>query len=81
MIINTVEGIDLQATLAATCLANTLDRQCPHHPLNCRGGQLAYHEDGTFACEHAQVEPDDQRTRDALNYTVAILLMECAASL
>jgi hypothetical protein len=65
----------LQANLAAmTSMGGYM--VSPHHPISCMNGGLAYHEDGSFECDHAEVPPDDQRTQAALDSTVAILLFE-----
>lgn len=65
--------INLQATLAASSTGGPEVR--PHHPITCTGA-LAYHDDGTFACEHATAPPGDPRTRCALDHSMAILLLE-----
>jgi len=50
----------------------------PHHPIMCREELLWLADDGTFGCEHAQVPPDDRRTRGCIDQSVAILLIELA---
>lgn len=67
--------VSLQANLAAMTSMGTYNVS-PHHPLTCTHGELAFYEDGRFACEHAEVPPDDLRTQAALDSTVAILLFE-----
>jgi len=75
------EGFDLQTTLAIS-IGGEAGSECPkpHHPLTCRGGSLYFFEDGRFACEHATVPADDQRTRGALTHSIAVLILECAAA-
>ena len=51
----------------------------PHHPITCTLGELFFHEDGRFECEHAEAPPGDERTQAALDSTVAILLFEMLA--
>lgn len=73
-----VQGFNLQATLSANTAGAESVPDGPHHPITCCTGQLYYFDDGTFACDHAKVAPCDQRTKDALNLTVAILVLELA---
>ena len=47
----------------------------PHHPVTC-AGDLSYGPDGTLACEHAAVPPEDRRTQLCLHYSVSLLLIE-----
>lgn len=68
-------GRKLQDTLAASSVVLGGERPLPHHPITC-SGHLAYQEDGTFACEHTQVGPDDERTQHSLNQSIAVLLLE-----
>lgn len=65
--------INLQATLSSSSAMGDLIE--PHHPITCTG-QLVYAEDGTFACDHATVPPDDERTVYCLQHSIAILIIE-----
>ena len=67
--------MDLQATLAA---GNPPSEPVPipHHPLQCRDGELRLEKDGTFACDHARTLPNDQRTRRCIDSSIAILLFQ-----
>lgn len=47
----------------------------PHHPITCMG-PLFLHEDGRFACEHAEAPADDPRTQQCLNHSIAIMIIE-----
>lgn len=72
--------ISLQATLSASSYGPggyDAHTPAPHHPLTCTG-QLSFFEDGSFACEHVAVGPDDERLRFAIDHSIAILLIECA---
>ena len=73
------EGIDLQGTLAASTACSGSQVK-PHHPITCPG-KLAFHEDGSFTCEHAVAPPDDIRTQYCLDESVALLLIELVSSL
>lgn len=69
--------INLQSMLAqATCTVES-QRALPHAPITC-SGELWYHEDGSFECEHAKVPADDIRTQSAIDATTAILIIEMA---
>lgn len=76
------EKVNLQATLSsATAQANPeafKGVKGLHHPITCGSGALALDEDLTMRCEHATAEPDNYRTQDAINATIAILLFELA---
>jgi len=65
----------LQATLAA---ANPPGDAAfmPHHPIQCREGELWFAEDGRFGCTHGHVPAGDRRTRGCIDQSVAILLIE-----
>lgn len=67
--------VNLQATLSASSAGG--DSPAPHHPITCTS-DLRLEQDGTFACEHAEVGPADERLKFCLNHTVALLIMECA---
>ena len=73
-------GRNLQDTIAASSVVVGGDRIMPHHPITC-SGKLAYCEDGTFACEHVAVPPDDDRTQHALHQSIAVLILEEARKL
>lgn len=69
----------LQAVLA-TSSSGVTTPPWPHHPITCLE-TLTYDAAGIFACPHAKAEPNDRRTRECLNHSVAILLLELAALL
>ena len=69
--------MNLQSTLSAASSGSDLPFGVPHHPITC-AGPLAFFQDGTLSCEHAQVGPDDIRTQCVLDHTIAILLLELA---
>jgi len=73
--------LNLQATLSLSS-ATGPDEQVvkPHHPITC-STPLRYEEDGTFACNHAEVPPGDRRTQSCLDHTIALLLLELVESL
>ena len=74
--------LNLQATLSlasATGAEGDVPVK-PHHPITC-GSTLRFEEDGTFACGHASVPPDDYRTQACLDHTVALLLLELSENL
>lgn len=70
-------GINLQATLSASSACGGGSEIRPHHPITC-STELAYHDDGTLACEHAAAPPDDPRTRYCIDHSLALLLIELA---
>lgn len=70
----------LQASLAAASAGTYADLPKPHHPITC-DGNLRYLEDGTFACPHTAVPPEDVRTKLCLDHSVALLLVELAREL
>jgi hypothetical protein len=67
----------LQTALAASS-ATADSPTAGHHPVACKDGGLSLHEDGRFACDHAVVGPDDPRTQQAIDHSVALLLIELA---
>jgi hypothetical protein len=68
--------LNLQATLSLSSATGPDEPIIkPHHPITC-SSPLRYEEDGSFACQHASVPPDDVRTQSCLDHTVALLLME-----
>jgi hypothetical protein len=71
-------AINLQATLSASSAGAGVDCR-PHHPITCTG-ELAFHEDGRFACEHGAVPPGDERTVYCLQHSIALLLIEVAVA-
>lgn len=74
-------GHNLQATLSATSAVPLSEGgTIPHHPITCTS-TLRYHDDGTFACEHATVSPDDVRTQFCLDHSIALLLIELSRDL
>lgn len=72
--------INLQATIAAQSAVAEPTPE-PHHPIMCQGDDcpLFLHEDGRFACLHTEVPPGDTRTKHALDHSIAVLILECAA--
>ena len=73
--INPTSTINLQATLSASS-SGLGEPVIPHAPITCAQGPLFFHEDGTFACEHAQAPPGDQRTQACVDHSIAILILE-----
>ena len=74
-------GINLQATLSASSAMSTPEGPpLPHHPITCTS-DLALGEDGTFACEHAEVPPGDIRTQYCIDHSIALLLIELSRAL
>ena len=68
--------LNLQATLSLASATGPAEASVrPHHPITC-SSPLRFEEDGTFACRHASVPPDDARTKSCLDHSVALLLME-----
>jgi hypothetical protein len=67
------EMVNLQATLSAG--SATHGQYFPHHPITCHT-ELKFNEDNSFECEHMKVAPDDPRTRDCVNGSIAFLIME-----
>lgn len=68
-------SINLQATLAASSHGHKA-HYIPHHPITC-GTDLRLYEDGGLSCEHLTVV-DDPRTRECIDHSIAILLIELA---
>lgn len=68
--------IDLQATLSASS-AGPVPVPQPHHPITC-ASKLAYHDDGSLACEHATAPVGDVRTAFCVQQSIAILIIEQA---
>jgi len=66
-------SFNLQSTLAASSALTS--QIMGHHPISCKD-DLWFHDDGTLACPHAQVEADDSRTQFCLDHSIAILLIE-----
>lgn len=73
-------GVNLQATLLAASAVGLPEGRMPHHPITCTGN-LRYHDDGAFACEHAAVSPGDVRTQFCVDHSIALLLMELSLDL
>ena len=71
---------DLQASLSAGSAMASLPRVLPHHPLTCPT-KLFFDVDGRFGCDHVTVDADDQRTRFAVDQSIAMLLIEQAFKL
>lgn len=75
-----METFKLQAVLSSCSGGH--ENPFPHHPITCAASPtLRFHEDGSLACEHITTKADDARTRECLNHSVAILLMELAERL
>ena len=73
--------LNLQATLSLSSATGADDNPVrPHHPITC-ASPLRYEDDGTFACGHATVPPDDARTQSCLDHTIALLLLELVQEL
>lgn len=70
---------NLQATLSASSASGNNATVTPHHPITCTAEGLAFYEDGRFACAHAEVGADDERTTHCLQQSMALLVMEMAA--
>lgn len=69
-------SIDLQAVLNAHTAGPEIPPPVlPHHPLGCTGG-ISLHEDGHMECPHSTTWPHDLRARDAINHSIAILIIE-----
>jgi hypothetical protein len=71
--------LNLQATLSASS-ACSVPVIVPHHPITCQSRLRLYH-DGTFACDHAAVPEDDQRTQFCIDHSIALLLVELAVAM
>lgn len=69
-------GVNLQAQLSAASV--TAEVYKPHHPITC-ASDLRYEEDGTLACEHIAVGPNDRRTQYCLDHSIALLMMQLAS--
>jgi hypothetical protein len=71
----------LLSSLAA--ITSTVDYSVtPHHPINClEASELKYFEDGSFSCPHAKVPPEDPRMKNALNASIAMLIIELASKI
>ncbi len=70
------DGVNLQATLAASSAGSGVQQTVfPHHPITC-ASDLRLDVDGGFACAHAAAPPGDQRTQACIDDSVALLLIE-----
>lgn len=67
----------LQSTVSAATSGVPTEPGVIHHPITCTS-KLYYEEDGRFACEHAEVSPDDARTQACLHHSMALLVIELA---
>ena len=67
--------VNLQTTLAAA--APPTDQHPGHHPIQCKT-LIVLEEDGRMGCEHLYVEASDPRTQNAIDHSVAILIIELA---
>lgn len=74
-------SINLQATLSASSAMSPPEGYTiPHHPITC-ASDLRYDDDGSFACEHANVPPGDVRTQFCIDHSIALLLIELSRGL
>ena len=74
-------SINLQATLSASsAMPPPEGYPIPHHPITCPT-TLRYDENGSFACDHAEVEPGDLRTQYCIDHSIALLLIELSRTL
>ena len=74
-------SINLQTTLSASSAMSPPEGAViPHHPITCPG-ELAYDDDGSFACEHGAVPPGDVRTQYCIDHSIALLLIELSRGL
>jgi hypothetical protein len=76
----TAYHFSLQSTLSSGTAMSSLGSPTPHHPITC-AGDLFFHDDGRFACEHAEVADGDERTVHCVQGSIAILILELARSL
>lgn len=79
-VLSGIKGVNLQGTLsAASAVAG--HPVSPHHPITC-SSDLRFEPDGQFACPHASVPAtSDLRTRQCLEHSISILLIEMAVKL
>lgn len=71
--------IDLQRTLAtySTEIGPTV---LPHHPICCVES-IAYEEEGSLSCPHAEVPADSERVQSAVRHSIALLIIELATQI
>ena len=69
----------LQSTISASTSDND-NSVYPHHPITCPS-KLYYEEDGTFSCEHATAPPDNPRSKQCVNHSIALLIIELGMAL
>ena len=80
MHLSAVDGrVNLQATLSASS-ATTAPAPVPHHPITCASNLRFDPDAGVLECEHAATEPGDLRTRQCIEHSLAILLIELAVA-
>ena len=73
---NDMSSSQFQSAVSSTTSCNwKLPDGDPHHPITCTD-KIYFDEHGTFACEHGEVPPDDERTKACLNHSLALLLIE-----
>lgn len=77
-VITGVNGVNLQATLSAA--SASYESVSPHHPIICSGKLEIDLEAGEFRCPHVGVPLTEDRTRAALDHSIAILLLEIAGT-
>lgn len=70
----------LQQTLSSASSTHEPFHGGPHHPITCTS-KLYYEENDSFRCDHSEAAPNDNRTKQALNHSIAFLLIELAMSL
>lgn len=75
------KAVSLQATLSASSMGTPgAPPVLPHHPITC-DGNLRFEEDGRLACDHTAAPPDDHRTQQCIDHSVALLIIELSAAL
>lgn len=74
------QGLNLQQACSGSTASNEVFTGGPHHPITC-SGELFFEQDGAFRCEHSIASADDPRTKQAVNHSIAILLIELALEL
>lgn len=72
---NSATGI--QSTLSAA--TSNESAVIPHHPITCQGN-LYFEEDGSMGCDHAKVPPDEPRNKAIQVHSIAMLIIELAAT-
>lgn len=69
--------MNLQALLATASHGPVAHH--PHHPVTCSVNEpLSLTDDGALHCPHTSTPPNDHRTRECINHSVALLIIELA---